>query len=65
MTAVAALIIIPFSRRPGRMPGPSANTANFEPILGLAIHGTGFRHPCRNDGMGGVMIKADSGILPE
>ncbi len=43
--AVPALILIPSSRRLGRMPGPRARMANVEPILRLAIHGTGFRHP--------------------
>ncbi len=44
-----ALIIVQSSRRLGRMPGPHARMSDVEPILRLAIHGTGFRHPA---GMG-------------
>ena len=45
LMSVPALILIPSSGRPGRLPGPRARMSNVEPILRLAIHGTGFRHP--------------------
>ncbi len=42
---IADWVLISSSRRPGRIPGPCARMSNVVPILRLAIHGTGFRHP--------------------